>query len=329
MFRKIALAAIPLALFLSAGLQAAPDNFSEAKRLLRTHVYNDQNNSDLGTLYCGCKWTWVGKSGGQIEQGSCNVNPAVMPERAARLEWEHQVPAAAFGQQRQCWRNGGRSNCEKTDPVFNRMEADMFNLAPSVGSVNAIRSNISYGMVTGPSLDLGSCPSKAGSLIKAFEPRDEVKGMVARTTFYMADRYSLSLSRQQQQLYMAWDKSYPVTPWETERDKRISRSMGHHNPFVTGQKQWGLGYRPSGEGLGPAGASEPVAAQRTQVNRDRETVPQVIAMAGVIYGNRNSRVYHLPQGCPSYSQISAKNRVEFESEAEAKGAGFRKAGNCE
>jgi deoxyribonuclease-1 len=328
MFRKIALAAIPLALFLTAGLQAAPDNFSEAKRLLRTHVYNDQNNSDLGTLYCGCKWTWVGKSGGQIEQGSCNVNPSVMPERAARLEWEHQVPAAAFGQQRQCWRNGGRSNCEKTDPVFNRMEADMFNLAPSVGSVNAIRSNISYGMVTGPSLDLGSCPSKAGAVTKAFEPRDEVKGMVARTTFYMSDRYSLSLSRQQQQLFMAWDKSYPVTAWEVERDKRISRAMGHHNPFVTGQKQWSMGYSPSGEGLDQASAGKPATSRRPQDTEDQQPASQVVAQSGVIYGNKNSHVYYLPQGCPSYQQVSQKNRVTFDSESEAITAGYRKAGNC-
>jgi type VI secretion system secreted protein VgrG len=58
---------------------------------------------------------------------------------------------------------------------------------------------------------------------------------------------------------------------------------------------------------------------------------------GVIYGvtqgdsgigNRNSHVYHLPQGCPSYNRVTAKNRVPFNSEAEAQAAGYRKAGNC-
>ena len=49
---------------------------------------------------------------------------------------------------------------------------------------------------------------------------------------------------------------------------------------------------------------------------------------GVIIGNRNSHVYHLPEGCPSYTQVSPKNQVSFASEAEAKAAGFTKAGNC-
>ncbi|MGG7055466.1 sunset domain-containing protein [Nitrosomonas sp. ANs5] len=51
-------------------------------------------------------------------------------------------------------------------------------------------------------------------------------------------------------------------------------------------------------------------------------------VAGVIRGNNNSKVYHLPTGCPSYDTIKQKNIVEFSSEAEAQAAGFRKAGNC-
>lgn len=52
------------------------------------------------------------------------------------------------------------------------------------------------------------------------------------------------------------------------------------------------------------------------------------ASIGSVIGNRNSHVYHLPQGCPSYEQVAAKNRVPFSSEAEALAAGYRKAGNC-
>lgn len=47
-----------------------------------------------------------------------------------------------------------------------------------------------------------------------------------------------------------------------------------------------------------------------------------------IRGNRNSKIYHLPQGCPSYNKIAPKNIVNFNSEEEAKAAGYRKAKNC-
>ncbi|WP_456153991.1 sunset domain-containing protein [Pseudomonas taeanensis] len=45
-------------------------------------------------------------------------------------------------------------------------------------------------------------------------------------------------------------------------------------------------------------------------------------------GNRNSRVYHLPKGCPSYNQVGERNQVAFNSAAEAEAAGVRQAGNC-
>ena len=48
---------------------------------------------------------------------------------------------------------------------------------------------------------------------------------------------------------------------------------------------------------------------------------------GQIIGNKKSKVYHLP-GCSSYSRVSEKNQVRFESAEAAEKAGFRIAGNC-
>lgn len=316
-----------LALFaaFTSTVQAAPENFSQAKRLLRQHVYNDQNAGADGTFYCGCDWSWVGKSGGQINLNSCGYKVGSQPERAARLEWEHTVAISAVGQQRQCWQRGGRENCQKTDPVFNRIEADMHNLVPAIGEVNAIRSNINLGMVSGPSQNLGACATKVAVLHRAVEPRDEAKGMAARITFYMADRYNLRLSKQQQQTLMAWDRQFPVSAWERERDRRIARAMGHSNPFVTGEKAWSLGFRPSGAGLQAVSARTLAHPQsQPQLVSQRAPVP-----GQPVFGNKRSGVYHLPVGCPSYSQVSPQNRVPFASEQEAVAAGYRKAGNCQ
>ena len=46
-----------------------------------------------------------------------------------------------------------------------------------------------------------------------------------------------------------------------------------------------------------------------------------------IIGNRRSHIYHQPD-CPNYSQVAPRNRVEFNSAAEAEEAGYRVAGNC-
>lgn len=196
------------------------------------------------------------------------------------------------------------------------MEADLFNLYPSVGEVNGDRSNYQYGMVTGVAPQYGACTTRVDFKERAAEPRDEVKGLVARATFYMYDRYGLSMSRQQQQLLMAWDRQYPVAAWETEWNNRTAKVMGHPNPFITGDRSWSVGHKPTRDGIVSAIPTRTAAAPSEKVS------------TSVIIGNSNSKIYHLPQGCPSYDKISPKNRVPFTSEAKASAAGYRKAGNC-
>lgn len=309
----LAFAALP------AAFASPPATFTEAKVVAKQKIYLDQSNSATGDLYCGCKWTWVGKSGGRIDLKSCGYETRKQQTRAERTEWEHIVPAWTFGHQRQCWQNGGREHCVDSDPTFRAMEADLFNLYPSVGEVNGDRSNFNYGMVSGVAPQYGQCTTKIDFQQKTAEPRDEVKGLVARTTFYMFDRYKLSMSRQQQQVLMAWDKQHPVTAWEKQRDQRIAAIMGHSNPFVTGERKWALGYTPQGAGVASAPAVKPAPAKPTLANA---------LSAGAVLGNRNSHVYHLATGCPGYSQVSQKNQVAFGSEAQAQAAGYRKAGNC-
>jgi deoxyribonuclease-1 len=298
-----------------------PSTFSEAKVIAKQKIYLDQANSAIGDLYCGCKWTWVGKSGGRIDAESCGYQTRKQQSRAERTEWEHIVPAWTFGNQRQCWKNGGREHCVDDDPVFRAMEADLFNLYPSVGEVNGDRSNFNYGMALGVAPQYGQCKTRVDFNQKAAEPRDEVKGLVARTTFYMFDRYNLSMSRQQQQLLMAWDKQYPVSAWEKERDRRIAAVMGHSNPFVTGDRHWTQGYKTIGGGVVSA---LPVNPPRAAAQ------PNLASVTGfsTIIGNRKSQVYHLSMGCPGYGQVSAKNQIAFDSESDALAAGYRKAGNC-
>lgn len=87
-----------------------------------------------------------------------------------------------------------------------------------------------------------------------------------------------------------WVDPNPVPPWEVRHPKQGG------SPLVRGDL-----------------SSEPLA------NPDTTPMP--------IIGNRNSYVYHRPD-CPSYTATAPKNRVMFNSEAEAEAAGFHRAGNC-
>ena len=95
-------------------------------------------------------------AGSEVELASCGYQPKKDPDRAKRLEWEHVVPAEAFGQSFKEWREGnpacvdskgkafkGRNCARKMSTQFRYMEADLYNLQPAIGEVNWLRSNYS------------------------------------------------------------------------------------------------------------------------------------------------------------------------------------------
>jgi len=141
------------------------------------------------------------------------------------------MPAWEFGHQRQCWQNGGRKSCSK-DADYRRIESDLHNLQPAIGEVNGDRNNFQYSQWNGGEQQYGQCSMKIDFKQKLAQPPERARGAIARTYFYMRDQYHLRLSRQQTQLFTAWDKQYPVTSWECERDNRIAKVQGNHNSYV-------------------------------------------------------------------------------------------------
>jgi len=206
---------------------AAPRTFVEAKKVAwKLYAGNPVE------FYCGCRY-----SGKTVDLKSCGYQPRKNPQRAARIEWEHIVPAWVIGHQRQCWQHGGRKNCTKTDRVFNQAEADLHNLVPSIGEVNGDRSNFSYGWLPQKPTQYGACPMVVNFKARKVMPRQQIRGMIARTYFYMSERYGLRLSSQDRKLYAAWNKQYPPEAWELARNRRVACAMGHENRFVEAVNQ--------------------------------------------------------------------------------------------
>lgn len=152
------------------------------------------------------------------------------------------------------------------------------------------------------------------------EPRDEAKGFVARVMFYMVDRYDLRnevLTPELEKTLIQWDRTHPVSDWERLRNQRIAEIQDNGNPFVTGEKQWRRGFHPSGEGIEAIDGRYHAAANDAEYDRDKP-----------IIGNKNSDIYHLPEGYPSCNRVGEQNRVRFESAEAAAEAGYQRAGNC-
>lgn len=216
----------PAVVVQAAKLDAFTQNsFSQAK------AWAVKINADApGSFYCGCKIHWQGKKG-IPDLTSCGYSVRKNANRAQRIEWEHVVPAWTFGHQRQCWQNGGRKQCAK-DAGYRRIETDLHNLQPAIGEVNGDRGNFLYSQWNGSERQYGQCEMKIDFKNKQAEPPARARGAIARTWLYMRDQYKLTMSRQQTQLMNVWNRQYPATAWECERDNRIAQVQGNHNPYV-------------------------------------------------------------------------------------------------
>ena len=81
----------------------------------------------------------------------------------------------------------------------------MHNLQPAVGEVNGDRNNFMYSQWNGGEKQYVLCEMKVDFKAKVAEPPERARGAIARTYFYMRDRYHLNLSRQQAQLFTVWN----------------------------------------------------------------------------------------------------------------------------
>lgn len=85
-----------------------------------------------------------------------------------------------------------------------------------------------------------------------------------------------------------------------------------------------------------SGAASKIVEKVNESNKSNTTDTTNTATAAVatvasdaikIIGNKNSKIYHR-EDCPGALKMSESNKVFFNSVEEAKGAGYRPAGNC-
>lgn len=231
------ISAVVVSLPVLAGNTQLP-SFTKAKKLLTNVVYAGHHE----TFYC--KGTFDVENNITLPEG---FKTPSHEKRAYKLEWEHAVPAENFGRAFVEWRDGhpecvdskgkafkGRKCAEKVNKDFQLMQADMYNLYPAIGAVNAIRSNFNYAELPTDPVTFGACPMKIAG--KKAEPPEYTKGTIARTYLYFEQEYPVyHMSDSQKKMMMAWDKTHPVDAWECERARRIEKLQGNKNKIVIEQ----------------------------------------------------------------------------------------------
>lgn len=211
-------------------------SFNTAKKTLERKVYNQVPKL---TIYCQASFNTKKKI---IDANG--FQSSKHKKRQTKLEWEHVVPAENFGRSFREWREGdpdcinskgkafkGRRCAEKINLQYRYMQADMYNLYPAIGAVNALRSNYNFASyVNAPSNQFGACPIKIRN--KTVQPPNYARGQIARAYLYMEAAYpSYKIGRQKRELQV-WDKQYPVTQSECKRTRLIEAKQYNENHIV-------------------------------------------------------------------------------------------------
>ncbi|MBQ8482094.1 MAG: endonuclease [Alphaproteobacteria bacterium] len=244
-------------------------SFYAVKQVMLNKIYYDYRR----TLYCNAefdRFKKIKKSQGfelpdirKVDFKVYDISSEELKRKSERLEWEHIVPAENFGRTFKEWSQGhkncvsnkgkhfkGRSCAVKENENFRYMYTDMYNLYPVIGAVNYLRANFNFTQFNqrdNVKVLFGGCPMKI-SRNKA-EPRDEVKGLIARTYFYMEQTYPrYKIGEPMRGILKTWDKKYPVTAWECKRAYRIEKVQGNANEIVK-KKCENKGLYPDNKGI--------------------------------------------------------------------------------
>ena len=193
---------------------------------------------DNQTIYCSCA---IRKQ--NVDLDSCGYKVQGDRKRAQTLEWEHVVPPVVFGKNFLEWRYGGEKcvkngkkfsgrACAQTNPEFQKMEADLYNLFPELFELKWMRSTYQMANLVKSARNFGGC--KVMWAEQKFQPQEASRGIVARTYMNMDMRYKDRgiVTVKNRKLFESWDQKYPVTKLECSRWKALESVNGYRNYFA-------------------------------------------------------------------------------------------------
>lgn len=153
----------------------------------------------------------------------------VQQQAGQRVTVEHAYPASWIAAANGC---ASRTDCPRDS--YRAASSDMHNLWPALQRYNTSRGNQPFGEIPGetPRFANDTCDyertSGAGAIV---EPRDSVKGDIARSILYMIHFYDLP-DHDMLPMLVRWHIQDAPDAEERRRNDKIEELQGNRNPFI-------------------------------------------------------------------------------------------------
>lgn len=192
-----------------------------------TSLYQVYQNHRL-TFFCEQPFS----SKGEVLIRSCDTCAPTW----STIQWIPIVPFPVLAQDLPCYRekicinrHGQRFKglrCCETDPLYQKMRADLYNFVPEIASLKQQRKHYTFAEITTKAFTTSKgCHFYVDKKMKIVEPAPHLRGMIARTYLYMQETYHFPLDLKERNRFLTWSQQYPPTAWEEERKARIQASL--------------------------------------------------------------------------------------------------------
>ena len=191
----------------SPNLVAKPQNYLEQIAIFWQTLYPSGGTD----LYCGKRF-------GKYD-GGYNI--------------EHVMPMAWVKKELKC---GTRKQCRERSSRFNQIEMDMHNLYPSDKGANHERLAYAFAEIPGEKWWREDCDLEVDKHKRLAEPREAVRGDIARAALYIEERWGIPIYQRQRSLLLRWHQEDPPDAHERWRNDQIEAYQGSRNPWIDGQR---------------------------------------------------------------------------------------------
>lgn len=200
-----------------------PTFLEAALKKSETQLLADIYHSHPYTLFCQQGFNADGK----LTLPHCQT----CPTEPLQVKWMPIVPLKRLASGLRCYQDklcidnkgkrfGGLRCCEKTSAEYRLMSHDLNNYVPENPHLVRMRSQYAFDDFLVPSPSSG-CHFYLDRKHKRISVAPNIRGFIARITLYMYERYRLPFSQEELSLYRRWDKQYPATDWEKQRERNI------------------------------------------------------------------------------------------------------------
>lgn len=203
------------------------------------------------TFYCDCPYS---KNNAQIIQrssiknsglytvylGVCEYQTRSNEALANSLSWDYIVPLDTIAKSLPCGTKAKKKlfkknalylpqkQCEN-DSAFQAAKNDPVNREPSIGEIKNDRNAFNFGKLDFESRKYGLCDFEVKADKMLAEPREEIRGDIARIHFYMKEKYGIKFDLTYLARLKLWERSDKAT--QQECAKLIFKTMGQEPPF--------------------------------------------------------------------------------------------------